>query len=329
MAMAMRRDRLDATQIGSLGLVTLGVLLLLENLGLRVVGDLVWPVVLVVIGAAVIWRQLDDDAEARVRQALGAAGSMGSRAAWARVGAGGLFVAAGVGTFLAMNDALPALRQGLLATAALVLGLVLVFGPWWWRLGQDLAEERRERIRADERSTVASHLHDSVLQTLALIQSTADNPAQVVRLARSQERQLRSWLYGAPPLASDHLAGAIDGAAREIEREYDVTVDVVTVGDAPLGPAVEALVLAAREAMVNAAKHSGAATVAVYAEAEPHRCTVFVRDRGRGFDRGRVAPDRRGILDSIEARLLRHGGRAVVASTVGEGTEVELEVPRS
>lgn len=214
-----------------------------------------------------------------------------------------------------------------------MLGVALLVGPWLTRLAQDAAAERRERIRVQEREAMAAHLHDSVLQTLALIQRTADDPRRTITLARRQERELREWLYGSgtgraggAPL-DDSLAASLRRAVQEVEDTYDAQIDLVVVGDAVASDAVDALVAAAREACVNAAKHSGVVDVSVFAEVRGGAVEVFVRDRGVGFDRTAVAPDRRGIAQSIEARLDRVGGSAHVESAPGSGTEVTLRVP--
>jgi signal transduction histidine kinase len=202
--------------------------------------------------------------------------------------------------------------------------LLLVLVPWTWRL----ASERTERIRSAERAEVAARVHDSVLQTLALVQRHADDPARVRALARRQERDLRRWLYGTPGSASG-LADAIAEAVADVEESHDLQIELTTSGDAPLDDAVEQLVLAAREGMTNAAKHAGGAEVFVFAEVLADRIEIFVRDRGPGFDRTAVPDDRRGIADSIEARMERAGGTARIESMPGEGTEVELTLPRS
>ena len=188
-----------------------------------------------------------------------------------------------------------------------------------------LAEEAE--ARAEEKSRVAAHLHDSVLQTLALIQRESADSARVVSLARRQERDLRDWLFGATGLESAGLADAVRRVAAEIEESYRVQVEVVAVGEASMHPAAEALVAAAREAMVNAAKHSGAETVSVYLEADGKVLRLFVRDRGVGFDPAAVAPDRRGLHDSIARRVAQVGGTSEIRSTPGQGTEIRLEVP--
>jgi signal transduction histidine kinase len=221
-----------------------------------------------------------------------------------------------------------------LAALAVIAGFALVLAPWWLRLGRDLAGERRQRARAEERAEMAEHLHDSVLQTLALIQRSAGDPQQVQRLARAQERQLRSWLFdgdvGSPMGLEepDSLSEALLALQQEVESVHGIRVEVVTVGDAPLDERSRALVAAAREAVVNAAKWSDADLVSIFAEVEPEAVSVFVRDRGKGFDPAAVARDRRGISESIHARTTRNGGSATVRSSPGEGTEVALKLPR-
>jgi signal transduction histidine kinase len=226
-------------------------------------------------------------------------------------------------------DSWRALRGALAAMFAVVIGIALLVGPAVLRLAHDLVAERRERIRADERAEVAAHLHDSVLQTLALVQRRAGEPREVVRLARMQERELRGWLLGgdAPAAApASSLGAALEEVAAAVETEHGVPVEVVRVRDRALEGA-EPLLAAAREAIVNAARHSGAPGVSVYLEVEPDRATVFVRDRGKGFDPDAVPTDRGGISHSIVGRMARAGGNAAVRSTVGDGTEVELVLP--
>jgi len=204
----------------------------------------------------------------------------------------------------------------------------LITGPWWLRLGRDLARERRERIRSEERAEVAAHLHDSVLQTLALIQRTADDPKAVVAMARRQERELRGWLYDGQSPATATLGTALAAAAEEVEARHGVTVEVVTVGDCPLDERLSALVAAAREALVNGAKWSGVSTISVYAEVRDGEVSVFVRDWGEGFELATVGPDHHGIRESITGRMNRHGGSALVRTAPGEGTEVQLRIGR-
>ncbi len=213
-----------------------------------------------------------------------------------------------------------------------VAAIVVVFGPWWLSLVRDLLAERQARALAEERAQMAAHVHDSVLQTLALIQRSADDPRQVVRLARAQERELRSWLFEGrlPGTIGDEagtLVEGIDVIQRQVEADHGVTVQVVVVGDCPLSDGLRALLDAAREATVNAAKWSGAPQVSIYAEVEPTVAMVYVRDRGCGFDPGAVPDDRQGIAQSIRARVARFGGSAVIRTAPGRGAEVELSVP--
>jgi signal transduction histidine kinase len=218
-------------------------------------------------------------------------------------------------------------RSQPLAPAALIAAIALVFGPWAWRLMREREAERAERIRTGEHAALAARVHDSVLQTLALIQRESDDPRRVATLARRQERELRSWLYPEPDSAAgESLATAIEAAAAEIEELESVRVDIVRTGDAELDERSRELVLAVREAIRNAAAHSGAPDVSVFVDASDGRIAVYVRDRGTGFDPDAVPADRRGIADSIRARMARIGGSATVASTVGRGTEVELRL---
>jgi signal transduction histidine kinase len=209
------------------------------------------------------------------------------------------------------------------ATTIALIGAALILGPWVASLLADLSRERRERVRSQERADVAAHLHDSVLQTLALLQRNATDPAAVATLARRQERDLRAWLYGEDPPAGT-LAGLLRAAANEVEGSHRVPVELVMVGDAPASSEVAALAKAAREAMVNAAKHAGVDRVDVYAEVASGTATVYVRDRGKGFDPDGVADDRMGIRTSIIGRMERHGGSVDIQSAPGAGTEITL-----
>ena len=213
---------------------------------------------------------------------------------------------------------------GFLAPGAVAGALFLVVGPWVWQL----TVERTERIRLEERAEVAARIHDSVLQTLALIQRHAGDSARVATIARRQERELRGWLYGSGVAGADTLVAALVDAAADVEELHGVPIELASAGDAPLDDRTRQLVLAAREAMTNAAKFSGAAEIAVYAEVGAEAVSVFVRDRGSGFDRATVTPDRRGIAESIEGRLERAAGTATIVSAPESGTEVELRLPR-
>jgi signal transduction histidine kinase len=241
-----------------------------------------------------------------------------------------LVIAAGF-AFLQATGSLSAARDVLLATIAVAVVVGVIFAPWVVRLVRSLTAERAERIRSQERAEMAAHLHDSVLQTLALVQKRADDPRAVATLARRQERELRAWLNrrARDERGEQRFERALDDAAEEIEHAHGVAVEVVAVGDAPLDDAGLAVIAAAREAMQNAAKFGGGAPVAVYAEAGDSGIQVFVRDRGPGFDPESIPDDRRGVRESIVGRMRRHGGRAEIRSAPGAGTEVELVLERS
>jgi signal transduction histidine kinase len=320
--------------------VSLGAALLLLALllGLRTVGGLfphalVWPLVLVVLGAALLLRQATGPEkvaerpepptpEARDRQE---SELVRKRAAVAsRTGVGvALVIAAGL-VFLQLTGALTAARDVVLTVLVAIVVLGLIFAPWVIRLVRSLTAERSERIRSQERAELAAHLHDSVLQTLALVQRNSDNPREVAALARGQERELRAWLSGRSQGPQGRLAGALVQTAGEVESAHGVPIEVVTVGDRELDAPAEALVGAAREAMVNASKFGRGRPVDVYAEAAAGRTEVFVRDRGPGFDLAAMPADRRGVRESILGRMERHGGRARFHTLDEGGTEVEL-----
>lgn len=316
----------------AVGLVTVGSLLLVRQTGIWFADGLVWPATVGAIGLGFVWSQADEVERARWARRAGAlqgdpVGSLISgRAAVVRLAVGIALLFVGLGAFVAANDRFAAVGAVAMALLAAAVGAGLLLGPWIARLFRDLAAERRERIRVEERAEVAAHLHDSVLQTLALIQRRADSPSETVALARHQERELRSWLYGGPGTAPDRLGAALAAVVDEAEAAHPVQIDLVVVGDAELDPSTEAVVAATREAVVNAAKHAGVDEVSVYAEADETGVTVYVRDRGKGFDPAVVDPDRKGLRSSITGRMHRHGGTATITSAPGEGTEVVLEV---
>ena len=242
--------------------------------------------------------------------------------------AAAILVVAGVVVFLGENTRGSATT--LLAPGAVAVALLLVLGPWAFRLARERDAERAARIRTQEREELAARVHDSVLQTLTLIQREPNDARRVATLARRQERELRAWLYpDREPAAEGTLADAVDTAAAEIEELHGVRVEVVRTGDAPLDERTRALVLAAREAMANASKHSGVAEISVFLDADAKHVALYVRDRGSGFDPEAVAGDRRGITESIRGRMERVGGTARIVSSPGEGTEVELMLPEA
>jgi signal transduction histidine kinase len=318
----------DAGLLVALGFVAVGLVVLVQMAWGP--GLLLWPVVLGIGGLAVLWRQADEAQRERWLDSTGRIDPVrvvvgrGGASSYARLFVGVGLLAAALAIF-AVQTGRVGVAPDLLAAGALgVGGLALTVGPWLFRLVGDYAEERAERVRTQERADVAAHLHDSVLQTLALIQKHADDPRTVARLARSQERDLRGWLYAGDDRSEASVAAALRAAAAEVEDAHGVLVEVVSVGDAPAGEELLPVVLAAREAMVNAAKHSGADKVDVFAEMRQDLVEVFVRDRGRGFDAGSVPADRLGIRHSIRDRMQRHGGTAQVRTRPGEGTEVRL-----
>ncbi|MDX6225275.1 MAG: hypothetical protein QOE64_1651 [Frankiales bacterium] len=310
----------------ALVLFAAGVALLGLQLGLLSLGPFVGPAGLIAVGAAVVWRQSDREQRRHWVSSVASNAAGSRRGDVLRLVGGVLLVVAGVAGLLALRGSLAATRDGLVAGALLLGGVGVLALPWILAQADEARRERRQRIRVEERAEVAAHLHDSVLQTLVLIQKAADDPRQVARLARSQERALRGWLF-AQQRAAGGMRAALEQAAADVESSFGVSVEVVAVGDAVSGERVDALVAAAREAMVNAAKHSGVQAMQVYAEAGDDSMSVFVRDRGSGFDPAGVPADRFGISQSMRARMVRHGGDAHVRSAPGEGTEVQLVMP--
>lgn len=287
-------------------------------------GGLFLPTTLACLGGALIWRQASEPERDRLRllSRTSLVAGRADRLGRVRLAAGAALVVAG-GVLVLLKADFSAIRDGILAMLVTVVGAALVTGPWWMRLVAQLGAERNERIRSQERADIAAHLHDSVLQTLALIQRNADSPREVARLARGQERELRALLYG-NRAASGQLADDLRRAAGEVEDDYAVAIDVVVVGDIALSDDLAALVAAARESLVNAAKHSQTTNISVYAEVEPDAVHVFVKDRGVGFDPDDVAEDRQGVRGSIVARMERHGGTVRIISKAGVGTEIEM-----
>ncbi|WP_243638888.1 ATP-binding protein [Streptacidiphilus pinicola] len=288
-----------------------------------------WPVIISGAGVALVWRQVDD-----ARWARWFSLDESSRGAVTlRLGAGVVLVAGGVISFLVVSGSLAEFGKVMQAVLVVLAGVLLLAGPYLLRMWQDLTAERRERIRAQERAEVAAHIHDSVLHTLTLILRHADDPKEVARLARAQERDLRQWLYrsGEPKDEGtpETLAESVRKVAAEVEDLHGVPVEVICVGDAPMDDGLGAQLQAAREAMVNAAKYGGGEPVSVYAEVEGSTVWVFVRDRGPGFDLDAVPEDRMGVRGSIIGRMQRNGGHARVRPAPAGGTEVELEMERA
>jgi signal transduction histidine kinase/phage shock protein PspC (stress-responsive transcriptional regulator) len=342
--------RWDAVQLVALAVVVIPTVILARELGIGAPDRVLGPLVLAGVGGALVWGRLRPDgasagagtvagverpgadAAATTHSSAAVAALFGGTrgpAAVARVVLGSVLVIMGASVFLVANTTATAARQAVSAIVVFAVGIGLVFGPWLWRLANDLAEERRERVRSQERAELAAHLHDSVLHTLALVRRSADDPRRVVSLASRQERELRSWLSGRPSQPTSSVGAALDALVGQVETDHGVPIEIVKVGDCPLDAPLEAMLAAAREAMVNAAQHSGARSIDVYAEIDERRALVFVRDRGVGFDPERMSPDRHGVRDSIVGRMCRHGGEATIRSSTGAGTEVRLELART
>ena len=312
----------DRQQAIAFSAVTLGVAMLLKAAGLWIGESLFVPILIGAIGAGVV----TSGTERRQRRARGREVTMG-RPSLLHLLVGGGFVVGGITWFLLTSrGTVGGLYAIVLAIVVTTFGLSIVFGPWVYRMANQLGEERRDRIRSEERSELAAHLHDSVLQTLALIQRNAGSPRKMAALARRQERELRAWLYGDAEM-SGQLEAAVQQIADSIEEAHEVTVETVVVGVCELDERTVAVVQACREAATNAARHSGSEEISVYVECEPQLITAFVRDRGNGFDPDAIGSDRRGIVDSIRGRIERHGGTAQITSAPGEGCEVQITMP--
>ena len=330
-----RLATIDARRNVAVGCMAGGLLLGCRGVGLWPGDALMVPVVGIGLGLTVVGTMTAADQRASLRRSPWGPIPTGRVAtllagghAKLRMFVGAVLCIVGLLALGGEDGLLVGLRSGAVGAVFALSGAALVFGPWLARMGQQLGDERRERIRSEERAAMAAHLHDSVLQTLALIQRSAEDPRRTVTLARRQERELREWLYRSP-LAVGHstLGPAAALMVQEVEDLHDVKVELVVVGDRPLDDRVEALLAAVREATVNAAKHAGVDHVSVYVEATADGMHAFVRDRGKGFDPETVAPDRRGLAESVRGRITRLGGTAEIESAPGEGTEVRLFLP--
>ncbi len=327
------RRRLRPVQRLALVAIGLGVLIVFGQLRIYNADSLVVVLVAIVaLGAGIIWHQAQTEPQRRKAGRPGAT-PVDRRWFFTRVIGGGLLVTVGIigilGFFVPGDRGLQTTLVGLGFALLALAGLVVALAPLLWRMAGQLREERVARIREQERAEVAAIVHDQVLHTLALIQRHADDAGSVLRLARGQERSLRGWLYRPTGSPSERFAAALEQVAGEVEDAYGITVETVVVGDADHDERVAALVAATREALVNAARHANVASVSLYAEVESEAVTVFVRDRGVGFDPSAVDDDRHGLHGSIIGRMERHGGTAQVRSAPGEGTEVQLRIQRS
>ncbi|MDR1833736.1 MAG: PspC domain-containing protein [Propionibacteriaceae bacterium] len=322
---------IDLAQAGALALLGLGCCWALWLFGavdpvLMAANGIQW------LGVVLIWWQADHAASPRARET-----SWWRRLLYPLIAHWSTILVVTVGLLLVLvpdfyYQYLPAVRERpngertMIALVIVLFSVAVVVAPWIVRNRRELAQALADRRVSDARADIAAHLHDSVLQTLALIQRSAADEKTVLALARRQERELRVYLYGEVS-AEAMLVAELGRRAQQVEDDYGVEVELVSVGDAPLSDQLRVLVKAAQEALVNAAKHSGAAVVDIYAEVDDDLAAVFVRDRGAGFDLGRIDSDRMGVRESIIERMERAGGRAIIKTAPGEGTEVRLELP--
>jgi signal transduction histidine kinase/phage shock protein PspC (stress-responsive transcriptional regulator) len=333
-----RRDR---RQVVPLLALALGIVLVsqLSGFGGGATGVIGWLVAMIAVGAGVIWHLADPGRRRQWRQAVPQMPWLGvvldetdRRGYLVRLIGGGLLIVTGIIGILFVfpvfsSSGVGSMLNGLIFAAVALAGLAVVVAPLLWRVFSQLRAEREARIREQERAEIAAMVHDQVLHTLALIQRNAGDAKGVLRLARGQERSLRNWLYKPAAVSCEVLSAALEEAVAEVEDTYAVAVESVVVGDLDVDDRVGALVYAAREAMVNAAKHAKVQTISLYAEVEPDKVSVFVRDRGVGFDLSTVEDDRHGVRGSIIGRMERHGGKAEIRSEPGDGTEVRLTMP--
>ncbi|HUD69324.1 MAG TPA: PspC domain-containing protein [Acidimicrobiales bacterium] len=331
-------DRREVQIVLAVSTVMLAVLITLVAIGVQGPGAFAWPLLLSTAGLLCVWRGASDDERERLQARLsttplvGAATATSWRTVLLRACIGGALVLIGVALLSKIGELRGAAIGVFIGIISVCAGFLMMFAPWWLRTLRDLANERRQRVRAQERADVAAHLHDSVLQTLLLIQKSASQPTEVVRLALNQERELRHWLFD-PPRRHAHAGSATfstlaSDIERDVEDDYGIGVELIVVGDCEPDDALRALLAAGREAAVNAAKWSATTSISMFAEVEPDQVSLFVRDVGQGFDPDAVPADRKGIAHSIVERMARHGGLATIRSSPGAGTEVELVVPR-
>jgi signal transduction histidine kinase len=318
-------------------IATLILVIALQSTGTQVSDGFGWPLLLSAFASFAIWRGASNDERNHLTDffnsapVIGGAFSKSRKGVVLRVVIGAGLVYFGLDQLNRLGGVWGSAGSALFGTAVLVVGVLVLFAPWWLQNVRELTSERRERVRIEERAAMVAHLHDSVLQTLTLIERAAANESDVVRLARNQERELRQWLFS-PEIrtnASTSFVGLVGAIEHDVENDYGVRVDLVTVGDCVPDERVTTLVAAGREAAINAAKWSEASSVSIFTEVEPHAISFFVRDRGVGFDLDAIPADRQGIALSIRQRMSQLGGEVFISTAVGDGTEVQLVLPRT
>jgi signal transduction histidine kinase len=318
-------------------IATLILVIALQSTGTQVSDGFGWPLLLSAFASFAIWRGASTDERNHLTDffnsapVIGGAFSKSRKGVVLRVAIGAGLVYFGLDQLNNLGGVWGSAGSALFGTAVLVIGVLVLFAPWWLQNVRELTSERRERVRIEERAAMVAHLHDSVLQTLTLIERAAANEGDVVRLARNQERELRQWLISPETRtnASTSFVGLVGAIEHDVENDYGVRVDLVTVGDCVPDDRVTTLVAAGREAAINAAKWSEAASISIFTEVELNSISIFVRDRGVGFDLDAIPADRQGIAMSIRQRVSQLGGEAFVTTAVGDGTEVQLVMPRT
>jgi signal transduction histidine kinase len=318
-------------------IATLILIIALQSTGTQTSDGFGWPLLLSAFAAFAVWRGASSDERNHLSDffdsapVIGGAFSKSRKGVLLRIVAGAGLVYFGLNQLNHIGGVWGSAGSALFGTAVLVVGVLVLFAPWWLQNVRELTSERRERVRIEERALMVTHLHDSVLQTLTLIERAAANETDVVRLARNQERELRQWLFSPETMtgASTSFVGLVGAIEHDVENDYGVRVELVTVSDCAPDDRVTALVAAGREAAINAAKWSEATSVSIFTEVEQNSISFFVRDRGVGFDLDAIPADRQGIALSIRQRMSQLGGEAIINTAVGAGTEVQLVMPRS
>ena len=331
------QNRREAQMVLVAFIATIILIITLQSTGTKVSDGFGWPLLLSAFASFAVWRGASTDERSHLAEffnsapVIGGALSKSRKVIVLRVVVGAGLVVLGLHQLNHLGGVWGSAGSALFGTVVLVAGVLVLFAPWWLQNVRELTSERRERVRVEERAAMVAHLHDSVLQTLVLIERAAANESDVVRLARNQERELRQWLFSPETRtnASTSFVGLVGAIEHDVENDYGVRVDLVTVGDCVPDERVTTLVAAGREAAINAAKWSQAQSVSIFTEVEPNSISFFVRDRGVGFDLDAIPADRQGIALSIRQRMSQLGGEAFITTADGDGTEVQLVLPRS